>query len=337
MTEAVRVALYGMGSIGAEIAKECLSRNLDIVAAVDIAEDKVGKDVGEVAGLDRQIGIPVSRDIRSALKKGGGDVVFHCTTSYIWEAHPQLAEAVQTGCDVISTCEELSYPWRAHRHFAQEIDQAAKREGVTVLGTGVNPGFVMDALVIALSSMCNRVRQVYVERIVDVAKRRLPLQRKVGVGLSEREFLNMVKEGKLGHVGTYESIDMIAEAFGWDMTDVQVDITPVVSEKAIRGPHLEVETGKVAGIRQVGKGLRSQKEVISFELQMYVGASPGDLIRIDGIPAIEVNIPGGVAGDQATVAAVINSVPRVMNAEAGLKTMLDLPLPGYAESLWSDI
>ncbi len=330
MTETLRVALYGMGSIGSAVAKECVSRGLEIVAAVDIAEDKVGRDVGEVVDMDCHVGVPISRDIGSALRKGDANVVFHCTTSYMWEAHPQLAEVVLKGCNVVSTCEELSYPWRAHRHFAQEIDQAAKREGVTILGTGVNPGFVMDALVVTLSSMCNRVDRVHVDRIVDVAKRRLPLQRKVGAGLTEAEFLQRVKDGRLGHVGTYESIDMIGAAFGWNLTDINVEITPVVSKRALKSPHLEVPVGSVAGISQVGRGFDATGEVVHLDLKMYMGAEARDMVRLQGSPNIEVNIPGGVAGDQATVAAVINAAPRVVEADPGLKTMLDLHLPSYA-------
>lgn len=335
MTEKVRVALFGLGSIGSALARECESRGLELVAAVDIAEDKVGKDVGEVVGLDKRLGIPVSRDIRAALEVGEGDVILHCTTSYIWEAHPQLAEAILTGCNVISTCEELSYPWRAHRHFALEIDQAARREGVTVLGTGVNPGFVMDALVLALSSMCNQVQRVSVERLVDVAQRRLPLQRKVGAGLSREEFQERVKEGQLGHVGTYESIDMIAAAFGWNLSDVEVEISPVMAIEEQTSSNLTVPAGTVAGIRQLGIGRRMGEEVVRLDLQMYMGAEgPRDSIRIDGSPGMEVTIQGGIRGDEATVAAVVNAIPNVLEAEPGLKTMLDMRLPAYLETIW---
>lgn len=335
MTEEVRIAVYGVGAIGATLVRECLSRGCEVVAAVDVAEEKVGKDLSEVVGLDEEVGVRVSPSISDALGKGEADVALHCSTSYIWEAHQQLAEIALVGCNVVSTCEELSYPWRAHRHIAKEIDQVAKREGVTILGTGVNPGFVMDTLVIALSSMCTEVKRVHVERIVDVAQRRLPLQRKVGAGLSVREFENLVREGRLGHVGTAESIDMVAAAFGWNLSDVAVEIEPAVAEKEIRSPQLTVSRGEVAGILQKGRGLRGGAELVSLDLQMYMGAEdPRDSLSIEGSPGIEVNIPGGVRGDEATVAAVVNAIYRVAEAEPGLKTMLDLPLPSYVEAPW---
>lgn len=331
MPESVRVVSYGLGAIGSALARECVSRGLEIVAAIDIDESKVGRDLGDVVGLEEELGVKVKPNLREAVKRGDADVLLHCTTSYIWEAHPQLAEAFLAGCNVVSTCEELSYPWRSHRHFAQEIDQAAKREGVTCLGTGVNPGFVMDTLVMALSSMCTRVEKVRAIRVVDVAKRRLPLQRKVGAGLTREEFEARAKEGRLGHVGTYESLDMIGAAFGWNLTSTKVDIQPVMAERDVRSPELEVPKGRVAGLRQMGMALVKGREVIRLELEMYMEAErPRDAVTIDGSPDIHVEIPSGIQGDEATIAAVVNAIPRVLEAEPGLKTMLDLPLPRYA-------
>ncbi len=335
MTEDLRVAVYGVGAIGAALVKECHNRGFAVVAAIDVDPGKVGKDLGAVVGLEEDMGVSVCANISDAVRRGEADVALHCSTSYIWEAHSQVAELALAGLDVVSTCEELSYPWRAHRHIAMEMDQAAKREGVTVLGTGVNPGFVMDALVIALSSMCTEVRRVHVQRIVDVEQRRLPLQRKVGAGLSVREFEERVREAKLGHVGTQESIDMIAAAFGWNLTDVTVEIEPAVAKEGVGSSELRVSAGKVAGIIQTGRGLKGDVELIRLDLLMYMGAEePRDVVTIEGSPGLRVTIPGGTRGDEATLAAVVNAVPRVVEAEPGLKTMLDLPLPSYVETPW---
>lgn len=335
MTETVRAAFYGVGSIGSAVVRACLARGMEPVAAVDVDAAKVGRDLGEVAGVGQPLEVPVVRDLRQALPRGEADVLFHCATSYLWEAHPQLAEAALSGCHVLSTCEELAYPWRAHRHLAQEVDQVAKREEVTILGTGVNPGFVMDALVVALSSMCTEVTGVFAQRIVDAALRREPLQKKVGAGLSEAEFRAREKEGKLGHVGTYESMDLIAAAFGWNLTDARVEISPVRAKASIASAHASVPKGGVAGLHQVGRGMRGGDEVIHLDLQMYLGAKAQDVVRLEGDPGVDVRIPGGVAGDQATIAALLNAVPHLLEAEPGLKTMLDMPLPTYVENVWS--
>lgn len=334
MTETLRAAIYGVGSIGAAVARACRARGMDLVAAVDVDPAKLGRDLGDVAGLGQDLGVPVARDLREALPRGEGDVLFHCATSYLWEAHPQLAEAALTACDVVSTCEELSYPWRAHRHLAQEVDQAARREGITILGTGVNPGFVMDALVVALSSMCTEVTEVRAQRIVDAALRRRPLQEKVGAGLTEAAFRERAKEGNLGHVGTYESMDLIAAAFGWNLSGAHVEIEPVLAETSVASADISVAEGRVAGLHQVGRGLRAGKEVILLDLQMFLGAEAKDVVQLRGVPDLDVEIPGGVAGDDATVAALVNGVPHVLEAAPGLRTMLDMPLPSYVENVW---
>ncbi len=338
MSETPRVLLFGLGPIGAALAQECLRRGYEVVGGVDIDPEKVGRDVGEVIGTDEILGIQVVPDIPSAVQKGEVDVVLHAATSYIWEAHPQLAEAFLAGANVVSTCEELAYPWRSHRHFAQEIDQAAKWEDVTALGTGVNPGFVMDTLVIALSSVCRNVTHVTAQRVLDVSRRRLPLQQKIGIGLRPKAFAEQAKEGKIGHVGTYESIDMIGAAFGWNVREITSEVEPVVAERAREAPEGTVASGLVAGIRQVGRGMVKEEEAIRLDLEMSWGApDPMDSVTIDGDPGLALRIPGGLPGDEATIAAVVNAIPQVMEAEPGLKTILDLPLPRYVEPLPPDL
>jgi 4-hydroxy-tetrahydrodipicolinate reductase len=300
---------------------------------VDIDPAKVGRDVGEVIGGD-PLGPKVSDSISSAVQKGEVEVVLHAATSYLWEAHPQLAAAFQVGANVVSTCEELSYPWRSHRHFAQEIDQAAKWEEVTALGTGVNPGFVMDTLVVALASVCREVTHVEARRVLDASRRRIPLQKKVGIGLRPKQFAERAKEGKIGHIGTYESIDMIGAAFGWNLLEVTSDLEPVIAEAERTTPEGSVARGEVAGIHQVGLGYVKGGEAIRLELEMSWGApNPTDAVRIEGNPGFDLRIPGGLPGDEATVATVLNAIPRVVDAEPGLKTMLDLPLPRYTAPL----
>jgi 4-hydroxy-tetrahydrodipicolinate reductase len=300
---------------------------------VDIDPAKVGRDVGEVIGGD-PLGPKVSDSISSAVQKGEVEVVLHAATSYLWEAHPQLAAAFQVGANVVSTCEELSYPWRSHRHFAQEIDQAAKWEEVTALGTGVNPGFVMDTLVVALASVCREVTHVEARRVLDASRRRIPLQKKVGIGLRPKQFAERAKEGKIGHIGTYESIDMIGAAFGWNLLEVTSDLEPVIAEAERTTPEGSVARGEVAGIHQVGLGYVKGGAAIRLELEMSWGApNPTDAVRIEGNPGFDLRIPGGLPGDEATVATVVNAIPRVVDAEPGLKTMLDLPLPRYTAPL----
>lgn len=334
MSDSLRILPFGLGPIGAALTQECLRRGYQVVGGVDIDPSKVGHDVGEVIGADDTLGVEVVPDLLSAVKKGDADIVLHAATSYLWEAHPQLAAAFQVGANVVSTCEELTYPWRSHRHFAQEIDQAAKWEDVTALGTGVNPGFAMDTLVIALSSVCRDVTHVTARRVLDASRRRLPLQHKIGIGLRPKEFAERAKEGQIGHVGTYESVDMIGAAFGWNLRDVTSDLEPLVAEGRIETPEGSVEAGRVAGIRQMGRGVVKDGEAVRLELEMSWGApDPADMVSIEGEPGLTLRIPGGLPGEDATIAAVVNAIPLVIEAEPGLKTNLDLPLPRYGTLL----
>jgi len=324
----VKAAVYGVGPIGSGIAN-FLSRKswVQIVGAVDSDEQKIGKDLGDVAGLGHKIGVLISREARGLFETASPDLVVHATSSYLKDVYPQILECVNAKADVISTSEELSYPYGKHPDLATKIDEEAKVQGVAVLGTGVNPGFVMDTLAAAMSGVCQTVESVSAERIVDTSKRRWQLQRKTGAGLSVDEFQRLVKEGKIKHVGLPESAMMIGAALGWDLEDVQEEISPVIAKRQMRAEYATVRKGSVAGVRQVAKGVVGGSERIVLDLRMYVGAKdPRDSIRIHGVPPIDLTIRGGVQGDQATAAIVVNAIPNIVASSPGLKTMIDLPL-----------
>lgn len=324
----LNVAVYGVGPIGSGIVRLLNTKQwAQIVGAVDVDEQKAGKDLGEVAGLNRKIGVVVSRDPRRLLEQTSPDVVVHTTSSYLPDVYPQLIECARGKADVVSTSEELSYPYTKYPDLSRKIDEIAKEHGVTVLGTGVNPGFVMDTLVAVMSGVCQTVESVSAERIVDTSKRRWELQRKTGAGLSVDEFQRLVKQGKIKHVGLPESVMMIGAALGWSLDDVREEIAPVVAEQEMRTEYAVVRKGSAAGVQQIARGIVAGREQIVLNLKMYVGAKdPRDSVRIQGVPPIDLTIRGGVQGDQATAAIVVNSIQNVVASGPGLKTMLDLPI-----------
>jgi 4-hydroxy-tetrahydrodipicolinate reductase len=227
---------------------------------------------------------------------------------------------------LVSTAEELSYPFVKHAELARKIDERAKENDVRVLGTGVNPGFLMDTLAVALSGACQKVSSIRAERVVDASRRRLPLQKKIGAGLSPEEFQNRVSDGTIKHVGLPESVGLIALAMGWKLGEIQERISPVIAEQAVESQFIKVPLGCVAGVRQVAKGILGGQELVVLDLRMYLGAqNPHDSILIDGIPPIDMIIRGGVHGDRATPAIVVNALPKFAGLEPGLRTMLDLP------------
>jgi 4-hydroxy-tetrahydrodipicolinate reductase len=227
---------------------------------------------------------------------------------------------------VVSTCEELAFPWFNYPELAQKLDAAAQRSSTTVIGTGINPGFVMDRLVATLGQVCGPVRHAKVSRVVDARTRRAALQRKVGAGLTEEEFFNLVDKDLVGHVGLVESAALCALGLGLDCDDYEEELTPVFAEEEITGGAFPVKKGRVAGMHQVAVGLSEGQERVRLELTIAVGADePGDVIEIDADPPVRVSIPGGLSGDRATANLVVNAAPRITAAQPGLLTVLELP------------
>lgn len=323
MERRYRTIHYGIGAIGADIVRLAAQRpELEIVGAIDTAPDKAGHDLAHAAGLKKNLGLAVSGDASDVLSSARADAVLHSTGSDLEQVLPQLQAAVRAGMNVLSTCEELSYPWERHPQLSADLDREAKERGVTVVGTGVNPGFVMDALVLVLASACQRVSQVIVWRVVDVATRRVQLQRKVGAGLDVEEFGQVS-----GHVGLRESACLIADRLGWGHEGLEETLEPVISPVDQRTPHLAVKRGQVAGVHQVVRLQRGGREVLRLDLTMAVGAEPPrDEIQIEGTPPVHAVIERGIQGDLATAAIAVNAVPAVVAARPGLLTMADLPL-----------
>ena len=324
---AYRVIQYGIGAIGAEVTRVLASRpDVQVVAAIDSATDKAGHDLGRLAGLGRDLGTTVTVDAKAALALPA-DVVVHTTGSYLEEVAPQLLAAVDAGKSVLSTCEELSYPWERHPTLSRQIDTRASKAGVTVVGTGVNPGFIMDTLALTLSAVCQSLSRMEIRRVVDVSRRRIQLQRKVGVGITPEEFEKRKATGRFGHVGLMESARLVAHALAWPVDDWQEVLKPVLCESPRQAGEIRLDSGQVAGIHQVISARCSGREVLRLELEMSAGAArPRDEVLIEGQPPVHMVIEGGVQGDLATAAIVANAIPAVVAARPGLLTVADLPL-----------
>jgi 4-hydroxy-tetrahydrodipicolinate reductase len=281
-------------------------------------------------GLDRTLKVRVTNDAAGALKREKPDVVVLCTSSALRKVMPQIETALKAKVPIVSTTEELAYPVGKNRALAKRIDQMAKRAKVAVLGTGVNPGFVMDALPIALTGVCERVDAVHISRIQDARIRRLPFQQKIGSGLTTAQFAMKVDDQSVRHVGLAESVTMIAEAFGWKLDKVTDEIKPKIAEQTVESEFLAVDPGYVCGIVQDGIGWKNGKPIITLHMEAYLGAPESyDSVVIDGVPRIEQRISGGVHGDIATASITVNSIPKVISAPPGLRTMRDMVLPSW--------
>jgi len=317
----ISVAQYGIGPIGAEIARLLLTKPwVKLVAAVDIDPDKIGKDLGTVIGLGRETGVIVTSDLQVK-----PDVVCHSTGSRLRDVAGQLESLLERGCHVVSTCEELSFP--LDREIREKLQLIARKANVAILGTGVNPGFVMDKLPLTLTSVCQDVKSVEIIRIQNASTRREPLQRKVGAGMTVEEFRAAVDAGKIKHMGLRESLMLVGNGLGVEFDSVSDErIEPIVADREVTTQYLKVAPGQVAGVHQTirGKG----RIDVSLELRMYVGAEAvaADRVIVRGVPDVEMTIKDGVHGDRATAAMVVNSIPRIAQARAGVLNMDDISI-----------
>jgi hypothetical protein len=320
----VPVVVVGLGAIGREIARAALqSEEVTLVGVVDTHPALVGTP------LDA-LGVPSDLRVQSTLgrrtPRARPPVVLHATGSSLPAVAEQLLAALHEGHPVVSTCEELSFPWVRHPELATRLERAAQRAGVALLGTGVNPGFVLDRLAATLGQAMGPVRHVLARRVVDARTRREALQRKIGAGLTEEEFDALAAEGRVGHVGLLESAALCAVGLGLDVDDYEEELAPIIAEEDIRGGAFAVARGRVAGSMQTVVGLQDGQERVRLELTLALGAEPaGDHLEIESDSRLTLDIPGGVPGDAATAQLVVHAAPRMVAAESGLLTVLDLP------------
>lgn len=326
-----KVIIFGCGVMGRKTAQALLDKtSFEIVGAVDIDPELFGKDLGEILDYPKTLGILIEKKPDDLLSSVEADAVVLTTTSHLESVAPQIIQCMEAGLNVISTCEELSFPWKRHPELTQKLDNLAKDHGVTVVGTGINPGFLMDMLPLVLTAPCLNVKLVKVTRMMNSAKRRVPFQAKVGTGMTQDEFREKI-ENKIitGHVGLLESINMIAAGLGWELDDaVELPPEPVIGEKEIKTALGEVKPGDVIGLTSVAFGKKDGEEVIALKFCANAAVEEEyDEIIIEGEPDLHQKIMGGVHGDIGTVAVTINSIPRTIEAPPGVIVMKDLPPP----------
>src|SRR5690348_2269776 len=327
----IRVMHVGLGPIGAAVARQIASRKgFQIVGAVDIDPLKTGKDVAQVIGAPGRLRVAVTNDIDRTIRATKPDVAVLCTSSSLKAVQRQFEAVLARRVPIVTTTEEAAYPSPANRRLVKQLDAAARKAKVAVLGTGVNPGFAMDALPIALTAVCERVDRIEVWRVQDARVRRLPFQQKIGAGLTAAEFQQKVRAGSVRHVGFTESISMIADAIGWRLERVEDDVAPKMADQTVASELLAVEAGRVCGVIQTGTGWVNGEPRIRLHLHAYLGAKESyELVEIAGVPGVRSRVEGGIHGDIATASIAVNSIPAVLAAPPGFHTMRDMRLPSF--------
>lgn len=334
MLQKIRIAVWGLGAMGGGICRVILDKpGLELVAAVDTSPEKVGRDIAEVLDLESRTGVTVWRDARAALASGRPDVVILATTSFVRDILDDLLTAVEAGAHVVTIAEEMADPYAQHPGLADRMHRAALSRGVCVLGTGINPGFVLDLLIICLSGACINISKIAARRVNDLSPFGPTVMRTQGVGLSPQEFEAGLSSGAIvGHVGFPESISLIARALGWKLDRIEQRKEPIISSVLRQTKYVTVKPGHVAGCSHTASGYAGEEELIRLEhpqqvLPELAGVATGDYITVEGTPSIAMSIRPEIPGGLGTIAMAVNAVPLVMAARPGLITLADLPLP----------
>jgi len=329
MQDVIRIAQFGVGPIGVESLKLAAAKPwAQIVGAVDVDPAKLGKDLGELTRLGSLKGTSVHGSIEELAAHSKPDVVLHTAVSRLKEAVPQFEQIARLGLSVVSSCEELLFPQLKEPELARQLDATCRENGARVVATGVNPGFVMDVLPLCLTGVSREVRSVQVQRLVNASTRRGPLQKKIGSGLPPKEFERLFREGRAGHAGLRESAALICHVLGWPTTEITETCEAVVADHDIQTRFVEVKRGLTCGLHQRAEARAQGRVVVTLDLKMYLDAKdPYDAMQIEGDPPLDLMLKGGVAGDQATVAALVNTARRILRAEPGLRLLNELPLP----------
>ena len=324
----IKIAQFGLGPIGVQCIKLASSKPwAHIVGAVDIDPEKVGKPLADLCGVPTLGDVTVQDDLVAMLADQQPDVVLHTAGSGAAEALMQMAPVLDAGVHVVSSCEELLFPRLRAPDETAVAEERCRKVGARIVGTGVNPGFVLDVLPICLTGVNRSVERIYGERVVDASTRRMPLQRKIGSGMAPDTFRRLFKEGKAGHAGFQESLALIAHALGWSLGPIQETCEPVIADHDIQTEFFHVKQGETCGLHQIVEAA-GDGHAIKLDLKMYLDAKdPHDAVYIQGDPEIRVRVDGGIAGDHATVAAMVNAVPRLLKNPPGVRLMTDLPVP----------
>lgn len=327
----IKILQVGLGPLGQKTVQFAIARGFKIVAAVDSSPDKIGKDLGEVCGLKR-IGIKITANVKDALKNKKADIAVITTVSSLAKMESLVTEIARQKLSIVSTCEELSFPWHTQSARAKKLDKLCKKHKIALLGTGVNPGYLMDYLPTVLTAVSKKVESIQVWRVQNASTRRIPFQQKIGAGLTLEQFKKKEKEGSLRHVGLPESVDFIAARMGWKLTKKTESLNPIIAKHDITTGYTPIKAGMACGVEQIGRGYIGSKEVITLNFRAAVGEEKSfDTIEIIGEPMIRSTIENGINGDIATCAITLNAIHSVLLSRPGLMTMSDIPAVAYSK------
>ncbi len=328
MATSIDVVQVGLGPIGLGCVQSLNGREgVRLKAVVDSAPSIIGRRLGDLSEGTANDDLVV-RSSPPPIEDGHVGVALITTTSSLKLFCQHSLPYLEAGYHIVSSCEELSFPWRIDREIAEQIDAAARKYSVSVVGTGVNPGFLMDHWPLTATGLSRSIESITVERFQNAFHRRRPFQEKIGAGLTVDEFGVRVDKGDIRHVGLTESMHFLAEGLGWELDRTEDIVECVVAEDSQSSPHINVDAGEVAGVYQHGHGYIGDREVITMIFRASIGEPVEiDRVSIKGNPPATIEIVGGVQGDSATCNVLVNTAAVVSQSTPGLRTMAEIPTP----------
>ena len=333
MDGSIKVVVLGTGQMGAGMIRLLLSKpGLDLVGVFGRRVHNPPVDVGIAAGLETELGFEVSNDLAALLEDTAPDIALQATCSTVVDAETEIRTLLEQGVNVISIAEEMAFPAYSQPQIATSLDDLARSRGATLVGTGINPGFVLDLLIVALSGTCQIIDRIEARRVNDLAPYGPTVLTCQGVGLTIRQFEEGVLSGEVaGHLGFPESLSMIASALGWQIERIEQRREPIISDVRRQTPHVLVEPGCVAGCLQTAVAWVDGRAAIQLVHPQQIhpqlgGVATGDYIDIEGEPDLHLRIEPEIAGGTATVALAVKLIPRVLRAQPVLRTMIELPV-----------
>ncbi len=332
--EHIKIAIWGFGAMGQGMAEMLLlKKGVDIVGVCDINPNIVGKTVEDILKNNYKCKTLIEDDIDSMLNSTKPDLVLLCTDSFVSGSYNKIEKIIKKKINCITTAEEMAYPLESHKEMAKALDDLAKENGVTILGTGINPGFIMDLMVVALSGAMVDVEKIKVERINSLSPFGPTVMEEQGVGDSLERFHERIKNNQLdGHVGFRQSVDMIFKGLGLSPSKFEQQMEPILTTVERKTKYATAKKGTLAGINMTAQGYLEDKLFLEMHHPQQIepeaeGIQTGDYINLTGKPNIQMSITPEIDGGLGTIAVSVNMIPHVLNAKAGLKTMLDLPVP----------
>lgn len=324
----IRVVQYGCGKMGRILMRYLMDKGAQIVGAIDADEAVIDKDIGELAGLNRAVGIKVKRHEDTVLDNCDADIAILALQSYLPDMHKPILECVTRGINVITTSEEALFPWNTSPAITNQLDALAKRTGCTITGSGMQDVFWVNFPALIAGGV-HKISEIEGAVSYNVEDYGIALARAHGVGLTPEEFEKTIAHSLSMPAYVWNSNEALCMKMGWSIAETHQKAIPVFADHDVHSDTLgaTIKKGNAIGMSAVVTSITHQGIVVETQcIGKVYEKGEGDLceFKIHGEPDTHFSVskPDTVAH---TCATIVNRIPDVIAAPAGFITMDKLP------------